>query len=70
MYIKENILKNAKNTEKVSDILDKYFKPESAKNSELGLGELRRRGFEELKLLGETEVYKLLLNKKDDRDSL
>ncbi len=67
MYIREEVLKNASNKEKVSEILENYFKTGCNYQNEHDEDELRRRGFEELKLIGEIEVYKLLMNSENDR---
>lgn len=70
MYIREEVLKNANNKEKVSEILENYFKTDANYENELERDELRRRGFEELKLIGEIQVYQLLMNSDNDRSKL
>lgn len=70
MYIREQVLKNANNKEKVSEILENYFKTGANFENEHSRDELRRRGFEELKLIGEIQVYQLLMNSDDDRSTI
>ena len=70
MYIREEVLKNANNKEKVSEILENYFKTYANYENEHDRDELRRRGFEELKLIGEIQVYQLLMNSDNDRAKL
>ena len=70
MYIREEVLKNANNKDKVSEILENYFKTNANYENELDRDELRRRGFEELKLIGEIQVYQLLINSDNDRTTL
>ena len=70
MYIREEVLKNANNKDKVSEILENYFKTNANYETEHDRDELRRRGFEELKLIGEIQVYQLLMNSDNDRTTL
>lgn len=70
MYIREEVLKNANNKDKVSEILENYFKTDANYENEQERDELRRRGFEELKLIGEIQVYQLLMNSDNDRSKL
>ena len=51
-------------------ILENYFKTDANYENEHDRDELRRRGFEELKLIGEIQVYQLLMNSDNDRSKL